>query len=351
MKFRLLLIGLFFITVDGYCVNSNEPKKVYVNYAINQIIGIDYVNQTFQIDFYFQQYWKVDSTLLVQMLSKEQLNGGSTIFIDDLEWCPQNDFTNVISIETIGELTYSFLNGYILLDARYSGTFYHKMDLTDFPFDQQDLVIQLEDFSKPTNTLLYQYGSPFDSPLEDKDTVLIPSQKAFETDVDFSEFHLNPIVKAIRGEHIYEFTNENQAYSHLNFVLNVSRKKGFYLTKVISVSLLIVLMSWIVFFMGPTDLANRSAFSITVFLALTAHNFIVNSLLPMISYLTTIDYIMFGTNILVFFTVIESFIVARISSNVSVVKAKKIDRYSFFACLISFSILCIFILLKSISNV
>ena len=221
------------------------------------------------------------------------------------------------------------------------------MDLKDFPFDKQDLTIHLEDFSKTSSELIYQYGSPFSSNLAKIDTCLIPSKSAFETDVDFSEFYLNDIVKAISTDHVYEFTATPQTYSEHQFVLNVSRKKGFYFTKVISISLLIVLMSWIVFFIDVSDLQGRIGFSITAFLALTAHNFVINDLLPMISYLTTMDYIVLGTNILVFFTVIESFVVARVAARYSVEKAKKVDLYSFFGCLGFFSLLSLYILFKS----
>jgi len=332
--------------------STSLSKEVYINYAVNQLTNIDYVNQTFEIDFYFQQYWKIDSIDLIDSTAKDSsIPNGTEIDLTRLTWYPKNDFTNAISIEPIGDISYSCIDGYILMDARYKGTFYKQMDLKDFPFDNQDLTIHLEDFIKTIDELVYQYGSPFDPNVVAVDTCLISSTSAFETDTDFSEFHLNDVVKAISTEHEYEFTANPQTYSELQFVLNVSRKKGFYFSKVISISLLIVLMSWIVFYMNVSDLQSRVGFSITAFLALTAHNFVVNDLLPMISYLTTMDHIVLGTNILVFFTVIENIVVARIASKVSIEKAKEIDLYCFFGSLTFFITLCVFIFIKSVTNV
>lgn len=352
MTLRLFNKTILVALIGCFVSNGTSAKEVYINYAVNQLTNIDYVNQTFEIDFYFQQYWQLDSIDLFDSTANIlRLTNGTEIDILTMKWLPRNDFTNAISIEPIGDVSYSYLDGYVLLDARYKGTFYNQMDLKDFPFDSQDLTIHLEDFAKTIDELAYRYGSPFDTNLVASDTCLIPSISAFETDTDFSEFHLNDIVKAISAEHEYEFTSNSQIYSELEFVLNVSRKNGFYFTKVISISLLIVLMSWIVFYMDVLDLQSRVGFSITVFLALTAHNFVVNDLLPRISYLTTMDHIVLGTNVLVFFTVIESVVVAKIAANASVEKAENIDLYSFLGCLTFFTVLCFFIILKSITNV
>ena len=350
MKKDVCLMFLLLVTTMGFGQEIKEPNIAYINYAINQIIEVDYIRQSFEVDFYFQQYWKLSAQdSIAQHILSDSLTDGDPLVIEELHWIPQNDFTNAISIETIGETNYTYIRGYAMLDVRYKGTFYNEMDLRHFPFDNQHLIIQFEDFSTTINELSYQYGTPFDSIDTDVDTFSIETKSAFVTGMDFSEFSLNSEVLAISHEHEYLYTWKPETYSKLDFVFQISRKNGYYFTKIISISILIVLMSWIVFYMSVTDLNNRANFSITTFLALIAHNFVINDLLPKINYLTTIDYLILGTNILVFATVIESIIVSSIART-SVEKARRIDFFCFMGCIVTLMSICLFTLLESRIN-
>ena len=63
------LIRILILVAPLYCSAQDtiSAKKVFINYAVNQLTNIDYVNQTFEIDFYFQQYWKLDLTDLITL--------------------------------------------------------------------------------------------------------------------------------------------------------------------------------------------------------------------------------------------------------------------------------------------
>ncbi|MCG8578153.1 MAG: hypothetical protein MI810_24960 [Flavobacteriales bacterium] len=361
------LISLFLISTTVF----TQPKEVYVNYAINRIAEVDYVNQRFEIDFYLQMYWEVDTLELKRKLRpfKKKLSNRMEVPVEILDWLPENDFTNAKDIDEKRSTDYSYIDGYILADTRYYGTFYNQMILNDFPFDDQLLIIELEDFKKTTSELVFRYGSPFDTletthtqlinneptldSIKSADTILISSEVAFETVVDFSEFHLNPEVKAIIDTNVYEFTSEEQIFSRLQFVLNISRNPEFYLSKIISISTLIVLISWLIFFMHPEKFIERSNFGITVFAALIGHNFIINSLLPKISYLTTMDYFTLGTNILVCVPIVETVIIRHIylkkGHAVDAEKLILVDRITFVSSVLLLAALIFFLFQKSIT--
>lgn len=303
-------LSIFVFLIVSLATFANNPKKVYVNYAINRIVDINYVQQTFEIDFYFQMYWETDSLFLQRsyaLKENRKLQNGDIVDPAMLEWAPENDFTNALEIHPKQPVHYIYSDGYILYDSRYHGIFYNEMKLFDFPFDDQDLVITLEDFKKTKSEMVYCYGSPFE-PAMHGDTISIDGHQAFETDLNFSEFHLNKDVKAIIDANVYEFTPDKDTFSRLRLVLNISREPGFYLTKVVSISIIIVMLSWVIFFMSPKKFTERASFGITAFLALTSHNFIINTLLPKISYLTTMDYFTLGTNILVCIPILETLI-------------------------------------------
>lgn len=316
-------------------VNSvDSARKVYIKYTVNTIDGIDYVAQTFAIDFYFQMWWKVDQQSLSQLLQRDQVELKENLIIPlkYLSWVPENDFINAQSIEAKRTPEYIYdEGGYILFDMRYQGVFHNEMDLKKFPFDEQDLAIELEDFTKRKEELVFVYGAPSDSITNRQDTLLLSSKDAFETELKFPEFYLDTTVKSIIGEHEYNMVGKAEYYSQSKFVLHVARETDYYLLKIISISCLIVIMSWIVFYMPPSSFNERSSYSITAFLALVGHNYLTNSLLPLIPYLTMMDYITMGTNLLVFFTLVVNLTVYILHKKSSFIKkyafiAKTIDR-------------------------
>lgn len=343
------IVGLFVVFLIPYLSFSqevSEPRTVFVNYAVNRIVTVDYVNHRFEIDFYLQMYWLADEGDFKLPVGQEGIpcKDQCEIAEEDLEWVPTNDFTNAMEVELKHPTIYVYKDGYILADARYYGVFYNDMKLKDFPFDDQELIITLEDFNKTNSELVYAYGTPLNGVERKDDTTFISSEEAFETDrLDFAEFHLNKEVKAVVDTKVYEFTAGGDTFSRLQFILSISRESGFYITKIVSVSVLIVLMSWVVFFMDPKNFIDRSAFGITAFLALIGHNFIINSLLPKISYLTTMDYFTLGTNLLVCIPIIESLLVYRIANRKGVAldqsKLVLIDRLT-----LVFSLLLLLIL-------
>jgi len=293
--------------------NANLNRRiVYINYAINKIVGIDYVDELFELDFYLQAWWKVDSLLLKRKLKEDNIRLQNNLAIDPkyLDWFPENDFTNAKSIQSSRkDIAYIYRSGYVLSDMRYIGVFYNDMHLKKFPFDNQNLRIILEDFNKTTKELVYKYGSPFTKEQEFRDTVVINSKEAFETNLQFTEFTLNEHIKFVVADHLYEFTADKDVYSQAQLILNISRETGYYFTKIILITLLIVIMSWCVFFIKADEIGSRAAFSVASFLALVGHNYVSNSILPRIPYLTILDYITLGASFLVFLSAVENLVV------------------------------------------
>ena len=329
-------------TSSGYAP-LGAPKNVYVNFAINRLVYIDYVAEEFEIDFYFQMWWEVDPVELNNKLSQDGLSLHNKMPIEYryLDWCPENDFINAKSISSFrNEQQYVYEQGHIFSETRYMGVFYNEMQLQDFPFDSQDLNITLEDFSKTKEELVYKYGSPYQKDDYTSDTIIIDSEEAFETNLSSSEFRLNEDVRCIITDHLYEFTAGKDVYSQTQLILNITRESGYYMSKIVFVTLLIVVMSWCVFFMDVNDIGSRAGFSITAFLALVGHNFTSNSILPRIPYLTIMDYLTLGSSIMVFLAALENLVVylvckkneLKCSSNEPVsIKASDIDKISIWA--------------------
>ena len=79
------------------------------------------------------------------------------------------------------------------------------------------------------------------------------------------------------------------SYSHFEVHIVVLRLWGYYIKKIMSTVYLIVAMSWSVYFIEPSEVADRIAISTTLGLTAIAFNFVVSDALPRIPYMTSMD--------------------------------------------------------------
>jgi hypothetical protein len=122
-------------------------------------------------------------------------------------------------------------------------------------------------------------------------------------DIDLPEWRIAS-VKAREVEHFYRINGRR--YSQLRIEIEVVRRAGFYVWRVIMVNLLIVALACLTFFSDPGDLSTRLGMSITLFLAAVASTFVTGSIVPRISYLTLLDYFLLGCYFMIFLVAIEN---------------------------------------------
>jgi hypothetical protein len=73
--------------------------------------------------------------------------------------------------------------------------------------------------------------------------------------------------------------------------IELERKPGYYIFKVIFPILLILLICWSVVWVDPKELESRLTITIVCLLSLIAYNFVIDSELPKLEYLTVLDWI------------------------------------------------------------
>ena len=77
----------------------------------------------------------------------------------------------------------------------------------------------------------------------------------------------------------------------IEYVFTVDRNSGYYIYKVIFPILLILLVCWSAVWIEPKQLESRLTITIVCLLSLIAYNFVIDSELPKLDYLTVMDYI------------------------------------------------------------
>ena len=92
----------------------------------------------------------------------------------------------------------------------------------------------------------------------------------------------------------------DRTISRLDLEFRATRLTGYYVWKLIVPLLLVVMMSWSVFWIAPVHVAPRLGLAATSMLTLIAYRFALASILPPIAYMTRMDLFLVFASVLVF---------------------------------------------------
>ncbi len=155
----------------------------------------------------------------------------------------------------------------------------NDFNLRSFPFDKQYIRYKIADKgfyhdtrllenANFTNTALDRFMSIDDIPGWDK--------KSYK----LSKF-LYTEVAQVKGT----------AYDGISIEIELERKHGYYIYKVILPIILILSVCWSVVWVDPKELEARLTITIVCLLSLIAYNFVIDAELPKLEYLTVLDWI------------------------------------------------------------
>ncbi len=205
--------------------------------------------------------------------------------------------------------------------TRYVGSLSSRMNLTDFPLDQQIVKIELVAGSREPVELEIDQSSTGKA-----STLTVADWEVGEGNAYNSTYK---IVDRELPSAVYEIA--------------VTRYFAFYLWKVIVPLALIVFMSWTVFWIDPSAFGPQIGAATASMLTLIAYRFALGNLVPKISYFTRMDIFITGATIMVFFALLQAIVTSRLAAGNKPVLAQKMDdvcRWFFplvFVCLVAYS--------------
>ncbi|PYJ92432.1 MAG: hypothetical protein DME62_12795 [Verrucomicrobia bacterium] len=289
---------------------DSGPTQISFGIWVADISNIDSAQQNFTAELAVVLRWK-DSRLA---------HTGKGIVRYPLEqiWHPRvgivNETNSVsrkmpdsVEVEPDGTVTYR---------QRYVGAFTQPLRLQSFPFDRQTFRVQLVAVRYQSNEVMFVpdqvwiqdglKGAGGISP-----SVTLP-------DWTIEKWELKPLVYALAPRH---------QYSSYAFDFTASRNVQHYILKVILPLILIVIMSWSVFWIDPVHSNSQISIAVTSMLTLIAYRFAVDTQLPRLPYMTRLDAFILTSTLLVFFSLIEVLITTILETSRRTGRAKKIDRY------------------------
>jgi hypothetical protein len=280
---------------------GGKPTEVSVGLRLIDVTGIQDTTQTITADFMVTQEW-TDS----RMIGLE----GCKLKPAEL-WTPQIDMVNSGRLFSHLQKTVEVLgNGRLRHVQRFSGAFVFVYDAHRFPFDTQEIVITL---------LSEKYA---------QEVVVITIDESVTgrnpTAFNISDWSVSDVMAEIVTKH-FEILNRN--HSAYEFHIPVERRSGYYIWKVILPLMLIVFMSWTVFWINPSQVGPQISMSATSMLTLIAFQFAMGHMMPRLSYFTIMDRFVTGSTILVFLALVESITTNYLAMINRINLALKMDRY------------------------
>jgi len=224
------------------------------------------------------------------------------------------------------------------VNSRFSGLvkINNNFDLRSFPFDKQNIIFSFHEKSNTEVTFEPSwsiYANLFDIINKDK---VINGWKL----KDYS----------IQGFNINDSTSYADVYTNgINIILEVERESQYYIYKVILPIILILMVCWSAIWITPLEIESRLTITIVCLLSLIAYNFVIDSELPKLEYLTIMDWIIFVSYI---FAAVPNFLCVigfnLYKSNKKL--CKKIDNYSKFIGPISYLIIILSIMTITVNS-
>jgi hypothetical protein len=278
------------------------PTKVLCGLAILDVDEISDANQNFTVNLFARFRWH----------DPREAHSEKGMIVKDLNevWHPRLFFANMQRTwSTFGGEVVIHPDGEILLRQQFWGDFSQPMDLRDFPFDQHAFEVRAIAIGRDE--------------LDNLELVQDPEGDSFIAE-NYSVADWKVLNFKVTSEPL-ALPNGDERNS-FSLIFTARRLSNHYLIKIIAPLLMIVILSWVVFWLDPTEGGSQLGVAVTSFLTVIAFHMTLSSKLPEISYLTRLDVFVFGATFLVFLAMIEVVITTGLARSDRVVTALWVDR-------------------------
>ena len=200
-------------------------------------------------------------------------------------------FKSKDTFDTLTSLTiYDEIGGYDFESVDVVSTFKgqvrikNNFDLRNFPFDKQKIVFSFYETADPDVVI-----EPLSSVYSNLD--IIKNKENLINGWNLIDYRLVGHNYQEQGFFDDKFANG------LDIILEIERESSYYVYKIILPIILILMVCWSVIWITPRELEARLTVTIVCLLSLIAYNFVIDSEIPKLEYLTIMDWIIFTSYI------------------------------------------------------
>ncbi|PAV76789.1 hypothetical protein WR25_25930 isoform A [Diploscapter pachys] len=284
---------------------GGKPVDVGITIHVSSISAVSEVDMDFTLDFYMRQTWQDPRLAFGEVdLGLPNKISSLTVGVDYLDklWKPDTFFPNEKrSFFHVATTHNSFLridkDGTVYTSQRLTVTATCSMKLQLFPMDSQRCKLEIESYAYSTDEIAYYWCSRDNNNCTGikKEEIELPSY-AF----DDRNICMNRTV----------FKNASGSYSRLIVTFIFDRESGFYMLQIFLPSGLVVVISWVSFWINRDSAPSRTIIGVMTILTETHLMTGTNRRLPPVSYIKAVDVYLGFSYLLVVLALIEYAFVA-----------------------------------------
>lgn len=296
------------------------PLKIKAGLYIADLDSINTADQSFEARVFYELRWK--DTRLAHSNNEPIVKKLNEVWSPSIQIINQqkvwNSAPDQVRITPEGEVIYA---------KALWGSFSQPLKLKNFPFDSQKFSIKFVAGGG------YTPSEVIFVPDDTGRSGIAKELSVADWAVTNWEHDLTP----------FSLVNSSQRAS-ITYSFSADRLTSYFVVKMILPLIMIVMMSWAVFWMDPLNVASNVSISITSMLTLIAYRFSADNSLPRLSYLTSLDYFILASTILVFLSLVQNLTTSSLAKKGNVKAAYKLDL----SCRIGFPVAFFIIALESL---
>ncbi|XP_034825389.1 gamma-aminobutyric acid receptor subunit beta-like isoform X1 [Maniola hyperantus] len=277
--------------LDGYDIRlrpnfGGDPLYVGMDLTIASFDAISEVNMDYTITLYLNQYWK-DERLGFGL--PEEVLTLSGDFADRI-WVPDTFFANdknsfLHDVTERNKLVRLGGDGSVTYGMRFTATLACMMDLHYYPLDSQNCTVEIESYGYTVSDVVMYWK---ETPVRGVENAELPQFTILGHETNDRKEKLATGI-----------------YQRLSLSFKLRRNIGYFVFQTYLPSILIVMLSWVSFWINHEATSARVALGITTVLTMTTISTGVRSSLPRISYVKAIDIYLVMCFVFVFAALLE----------------------------------------------
>lgn len=261
-----------------------RPVKVTLSVELLQVSRIEDHEEEFDVEFDLFLRWK-DPRLAFD--ARGEGRDKRIVPAEDI-WTPIADLMDDLAVDVQdGRAAHILPDGTVLWRRFYRGTVSSNFDLHEFPFDTPRLEVRLQANSANTEEVLFVAGDcqVCGQTGSNAHRAVPHGWKLTRVSSDVSEMN---------------YPRLGEAFSRLVLHIDLRRNPHYYWWAIVLPLLPIVATSWSVFWMDPREFNSQASVGMTAMLTVVAYRISIDSNLPLLSYMTRMDYFLLLCQVWVF---------------------------------------------------
>lgn len=282
------------------------PEQVHVGVYVHHVPEIDLKTSTYLGDFFLWFRWSgdddpTDSLELTNLADASSLQR-TLIYVDENGASKPQDLGGGVKYQQV----------------HVQGRFTHPFSIERYPFDEQDILFELEDNKRSSAEMIYVVDTVGRSTVHPGFALAGWDVGQLSLEVSEARYATNFGDARVKAE--------DQAFAHLRASLHVRRPVWSSLVKTIVPILIVLLITLVVFLIDGKYFDARMGLGITTLISAVALQLTSGASLPDVGYVVLLDKIYNVSYFIIFVALLESVVAVRLVDVDQAARSKRIDR-------------------------